>query len=100
MCTGVEKVDSAGGGSQHTEAAPLRQLRALVLVLLVAVSAAASLAAQQEQRVVRGLSFEGNRAIDDYALRTAIATSISSWFARVPLIRHLGLGEKRVFDEL
>lgn len=64
------------------------------------MSAAASLAAQQEQRVVRGLSFEGNRAIDDYALRTAIATSISSWFARVPLIRHLGLGEKRVFDEL
>lgn len=64
------------------------------------MSAAASLAAQQEQRVVRGLSFEGNRAIDDYTLRAAIATSNSSWFARVPLIRHLGLGEKRVFDEL
>ncbi|HEU5262556.1 MAG TPA: BamA/TamA family outer membrane protein [Gemmatimonadales bacterium] len=75
-------------------------MRPLVLALLVAVSAAASLAAQQEQRVVRGLSFEGNRAIDDYTLRAAIATSNSSWFARVPLIRHLGLGEKRVFDEL
>ncbi|MGH7547330.1 MAG: POTRA domain-containing protein, partial [Gemmatimonadales bacterium] len=75
-------------------------MRPLVLVLLVAVSAAASLAAQQEQRVVRGLSFEGNRAIDGYTLRTAIATSNSSWFARVPLIRHLGLGVKRVFDEL
>jgi len=100
MQSGVEKVDSAVGGSQHTEAARLRQLRALASFLLVAVSAAASLAAQQEQRVVRGLSFEGNRAIDDYTLRTAIATSTSSWFARAPLIRYLGLGEKRPFDEL
>ena len=63
--------------------------------------AAAPLAAQQEQqRVVRGLSFEGNHAIDDYTLSTAIGTSNSSWFARAFPIRLLGLGEKRSFNEL
>ncbi len=101
MSSGVEKVDSAGGGSQHRDAARLRQLRALRLTLLVAVFAAAPLAAQQEQqRVVRGLSFEGNHAIDDYTLSTAIGTSNSSWFARAFPIRLLGLGEKRFFNEL
>src|SRR2546426_821635 len=101
MWSGVEKVDSAGGGSQHRDAARLRQLRALRLTLLVAVFAAAPLAAQQEQqRVVRGLSFEGNHAIDDYSLSTAIGTSNSSWFARAFPIRLLGLGEKRLFSEL
>ena len=101
MWSGVEKVDSAGGGSQHRHAARLRQLRALRLTLLVAVFAAAPLAAQQEQqRVVRGLSFEGNHAIDDYTLSTAIGTSNSSWFARAFPIRLLGLGEKRSFNEL
>ena len=71
------------------------------MTLLVAVFAAAPLAAQQEQqRVVRGLSFEGNHAIDDYTLSTAIGTSNSSWFARAFPIRVLGLGEKRYFNEL
>ena len=71
------------------------------MTLLVAVFAAAPLAAQQEQqRVVRGLSFEGNHAIDDYTLSTAIGTSNSSWFARAFPIRLLGLGEKRYFNEL
>ncbi|HEX4600378.1 MAG TPA: POTRA domain-containing protein, partial [Gemmatimonadales bacterium] len=70
-------------------------------VLLVAASAAAPLAAQQEQqRVVRALSFEGHHALDDYTLRAAIATSNSSWFARAFLIRSLGLGSKRYFNEL
>src|SRR3989475_1955464 len=101
MWSGVEKVDSAGGGSQHRDAARLRQLRALRLTLLVAVFAAAPLAAQQEQqRVVRGLSFEGNHAIDDYTLSTAIATTNSSAFATSPFLRWLGLGEKRSFNEL
>jgi len=76
-------------------------LRAFRLTLLVAVFAAAPLAAQQEQqRVVRGLSFEGNHAIDDYTLSTAIGTSNSSWFARAFPIRLLGLGAKRLFNEL
>src|SRR5438309_2234066 len=101
MESGVEKVDSAGGASQHRDAARLRQLRALCLTLLVAVFAAAPLAAQQEQqRVVRGLSFEGNHALDDYTLSTAIATTNSSVFATSPFLRWLGLGEKRSFNEL
>jgi outer membrane protein assembly complex protein YaeT len=76
-------------------------LRALRPFLLVAVFAAAPLAAQQEpQRVVRGLSFEGNRAIDDYTLRSAIATTNSSAFATSPFLRWLGLGEKRSFNDL
>jgi outer membrane protein assembly complex protein YaeT len=71
------------------------------LTLLVAVFAAPPLAAQQEQqRVVRGLSFEGNHAIDDYTLSTAIATTNSSTFATSPFLRWLGLGEKRSFNEL
>lgn len=61
----------------------------------------APLAAQQEsERVVRQLDFVGNHAIDDYTLRTVIATSQSSWFARAALVRALGLGAKRYFDEL
>src|SRR2546421_6504359 len=54
------------------------------------------LATQQEQRVVRGLSFDGNKAIDDYTLSTAIATSNSSFFASVWWLRWIGfLGEDR-----
>jgi outer membrane protein assembly factor BamA len=77
-------------------------LRALSLTLLVAVFAAATLAAQQEQqRVVRGLSFEGNHAIDDYTLSAAIATTNSSAFATKWYLRWIPwLGEKRYFNEL
>jgi outer membrane protein insertion porin family len=50
--------------------------------------------------VVRSLKFEGNRAITDPALAAAISTTASSWFARAALIRSLGLGEKRFFNEL
>jgi outer membrane protein assembly factor BamA len=76
-------------------------LRASLPVLVVAVFAAARLAAQQEpQRVVRGLSFEGNHAIDGYTLSAAIATTNSSSFATSPFLRWLGLGEKRPFNEL
>ncbi|HZN97941.1 MAG TPA: BamA/TamA family outer membrane protein [Gemmatimonadales bacterium] len=57
--------------------------------------------AQQQlpQRVVRSLEFEGNGAISDEVLATAIATTNSSWFARFPLVRWIGLGAKRYFDE-
>src|SRR3989449_414599 len=103
MESGVEKVDSGAGGSQHRRVGRPRQLRACVGLVLVAVLAAAPLplAAQQEQRVVRGLSFDGNKAIDDYTLSTAIATSNSSFFASVWWLRWIGLlGEKRYFNEL
>ncbi len=46
------------------------------------------------------MQFAGNRALDDYALESAIATTKSSWWARNPLVRWLGLGEKRYFSEV
>ena len=55
---------------------------------------------ERPERVVRGLSFSGNSALDDYSLSTAIATTKSSWFATNPFVRWIGLGEKRYFDEL
>ncbi|HYR99069.1 MAG TPA: BamA/TamA family outer membrane protein [Gemmatimonadales bacterium] len=72
------------------------------MTLLVAVFAAAPLAAQQDQqRVVRGLSFEGNHAIEDYTLSSAIATTNSSAFATRWYLRWIPwLGEKRYFNEL
>ena len=70
-------------------------------MLCVPALLTAPLAAQQEpERVVRQLDFVGNHAIDDYTLSTVIATSQSSWFARAALVRALGLGAKRYFDEL
>jgi outer membrane protein insertion porin family len=56
-------------------------------------------AQQQPQPVVRQLEFEGNRAISDEVLAAAISTTKSSWFARFFLVRFLGLGAKRYFDE-
>lgn len=50
--------------------------------------------------MVRGLSFEGNHAIDRYTLSAAIATTNSSTFATSPWLRWIGLGEKRPFNEL
>jgi outer membrane protein assembly complex protein YaeT len=70
---------------------------AAAFVLLSA--AAVQLPAQETPLVVRQLAFDGNRAIPDEVLASAIATTNSSWFARVFLIRSLGLGEKRYFDE-
>jgi outer membrane protein assembly factor BamA len=70
---------------------------AVALALLLA--AAAPLGAQEPQRVVRQLKFEGNKAISGEVLASAIATTNSSWFARAFLFRWLGLGEKRYFDE-
>lgn len=49
---------------------------------------------------MRQLAFSGNRALDDYALSTVIVTTNSSWAATFPVIRLLGFGEKRTFDEL
>lgn len=73
------------------------------MALLAAVTLAAPLlplAAQNDQRVVRGLSFEGNRSIDTYTLKSAIATTPSAWLASAWWVRWLGLGEKRYLDEI
>ena len=50
-------------------------------------------------RVVRGLRFVGNHALDDYTLSISIATSNSSWWVRSPLVSWLGVGDKRYFNE-
>ncbi|HTC23096.1 MAG TPA: POTRA domain-containing protein, partial [Gemmatimonadales bacterium] len=48
---------------------------------------------------MRQLRFEGNASIQSSTLAAAIGTTKSSWFATFPLIRWIGLGEKRYFDE-
>jgi outer membrane protein insertion porin family/translocation and assembly module TamA len=49
--------------------------------------------------VVRELAFSGNRAIDDATLRMSISTTQSSAFARLPVVRWIGLGAKKYFNE-
>jgi outer membrane protein assembly factor BamA len=64
--------------------------------------AATALAAQEyadRGLVVRQLSFRGNEGISDEMLRASIATSRSSFFARSPFVRWIGLGEKRYLNE-
>ena len=75
----------------------MRGVAAVALALLLA--AAAPLGAQETPRVVRQLRFDGNSALSSEVLASAIATTNSSWFARVIPFRWLGLGEKRYFDE-
>lgn len=67
--------------------------------LVLACAIAAPAAAQEPDRVVRQLTFEGNKAIPDVTLANAINTTNSSWFARVVPFRWLRLGEKRYFNE-
>ncbi|MFN0178656.1 MAG: outer membrane protein assembly factor [Gemmatimonadales bacterium] len=55
--------------------------------------------AQEAGLIIRRLNFEGNRSIQSALLAAAIATTQSSWFARAPLVRGLGLGEKRRLNE-
>jgi outer membrane protein assembly factor BamA len=71
----------------------------LCALLFPPLLAAALQAQEPDQRVVRQLDFSGNKAIPDEVLAAAISTTRSSWFARAFLIRLLGLGEKRYFDE-
>jgi outer membrane protein assembly complex protein YaeT len=75
-------------------------LRIGPLVWLAALAATTVLSAQDQERVVRGLTFEGNRAIDDVTLESVIATTKSSAWARYGLVRWLGLGEKRYMSEV
>ncbi|HWC74703.1 MAG TPA: BamA/TamA family outer membrane protein [Gemmatimonadales bacterium] len=75
-------------------------MRVACLLLLAVLTATTGLAAQEQERVVRELAFVGNKALDDLTLESAIATTKSSWWARSPLVRWLGLGEKRYFNEV
>ena len=75
-------------------------MRVIPLLLLAALAATTVLSAQEQERVVRGLSFVGNSALNDLTLESAIATTKSSGWATNPLVRWLGLGEKRYFSEV
>ncbi len=78
---------------------PVPPIRWCALALLLAAVPAGWLDAQGPPLVVRRLSFSGNKSLDDLTLAAAISTTNSSTFARWPLLRGLGLGEKRTFDE-
>ena len=73
-------------------------LRSLLVAACLGVRV---LAAQEEPQdlVVRALDFQGNEAIPDQVLATAISTTNSSCFGCAFGLRFLGLGEKRYFDE-
>ena len=77
----------------------MRAAVASVCALLSPLLLAGALQAQEPERVVRNLTFEGNRSIPGEVLAAAISTTNSSWFARAFLFRWLGLGEKRYFDQ-
>ena len=82
-----------GGGGAIRQVGKLACCIAL-LGLLGAHNAIAQNAARRDL-VVRGLHFSGNRAIDDYTLSISIATSNSSWWARLPIRI---FGERPVFS--
>lgn len=73
-------------------------MRSITLLAFLA-TVAAPLSGQTEELTVRGLAFEGNSYYDDLMLASRVATTNSSWLVRTPLIRDLGLGEKRRFSE-
>ena len=75
-------------------------MRVIHLLSLAALTATTVLSAQDQERVVRGLWFEGNRAYDNVTLGSVIATTRSSWWASSSLVRWIGLGEKRYFSEI
>ncbi|HET7251429.1 MAG TPA: BamA/TamA family outer membrane protein [Gemmatimonadales bacterium] len=78
----------------------MRFAHSIALGALCALAARPLSAQQEPERVVRGLTVVGNRAFDDYTLKTVIATSNSSYFATAWWLRWLGLGAKRYFDEV
>ena len=63
------------------------------------VVAPATAAGQFEELVVRQLKFSGNHAIDSETMRSFSATTTSSFFATSPMIRWMGLGAKRTFNQ-
>jgi outer membrane protein assembly complex protein YaeT len=78
---------------------PLAWGTALVGLLVIAGAARPAAAQQDDALVVRGLHFKGNKSLDSDLLSSAIGTTNSAWFARSGLVRWIGLGEKRYFDE-
>ncbi len=73
------------------------QLLALGLVAIAAIPALAR--AQLQPLLVRHVSFKGNHAVDPDVLAASIVTTQSDFFARTGLVRSLGLGQKRFFNQ-
>jgi outer membrane protein assembly factor BamA len=77
----------------------MRAAVAGVCALLSSLLLPMTLQAQEPGLVVRQLDFQGSKSITDEILRAAIVTTASTWFARNPPFRYLGLGEKRYLNE-
>ena len=96
-------VSAARHGGYLSRSRDLRRLAwsigALAVALALPVAAQERVEAGGLGLVVRQLSFEGNRFIDDYTIVTSIATSPSSLVARWWLTRWMGVGEKRYLSE-
>jgi outer membrane protein assembly complex protein YaeT len=73
--------------------------RFLVLAAVLMSSGAPNGLGAQEGLIVRQLAFDGNHALDNTTLASAISTTASTWFARTPVIRDVGLGAKRRLNE-
>jgi outer membrane protein insertion porin family/translocation and assembly module TamA len=72
----------------------------LALIPLFGIGGKVAVAvAQDRDLIIRQFKFEGNHSVEAIALEAAISTTKSSWFARSPLVRDLGLGEKRRLNE-
>ncbi len=89
---------SIGGSSERGKAGRCL-LRGVLVAVVLGTAAPAPARAQSQPLMVRGLSFTGNHAIDATTLAAAIATTNSSAFARWGMLRWLGLGDKRYFNQ-
>ncbi len=77
-----------------------RTVRSLLVASLLAGLAINAAQAQEETGlVVRQLSFDGNKSIDDEVLSNSISTTVASLFARNSFLRWIGLGEKRYLSD-
>ena len=68
-------------------------------VLAVAAVPAAAQDSLIQRPLITGLSFTGNRGLDDYTLGVSVATTNSSWWVRTGLVSWTGIGQRRYFDE-
>jgi outer membrane protein assembly factor BamA len=84
-----------------TSGAHLKTLgRSLPLLGALLVAGVGAGTAQTQPRVVRGLDFKGNKSLPKTVLTNSISTTESSFFATNSLLRWMGLGEKRFFNEI
>ncbi len=72
----------------------------IVAMMLGGVRSAMAQSGTAPERTVTSVTFSGNHALDALTLSEAIVTSASSWAYSVPLLKSLGVGVRREFDEL